>query len=119
MKTDATTSRALVRCVLSALPLFAVACGSSAPRSSPLTDGSSLTTPSDGGQPETAVHAMGAAVDAMGAPACVLPPAPTDPCSALPTGKVTPCSQDGGQSSQTGYLEIDSPGAAPIYVCAT
>lgn len=113
MNTAATRSRALVRCVLSVLPLFAVACGGGAQTSSPLADGSSVTTPSDGGQPGTTVDAMGAAA------ACVLPPAPTDPCSALPTGKVTPCTQDGGQPSQTGYLEIDSPGAAPIYVCAT
>ena len=40
-------------------------------------------------------------------------------CAALPTGKVVPCSVDGGQPSQTGYLELDSPGASPIYVCAT
>ncbi len=54
------------------------------------------------------------------ATACGLPSVPADLCGALPTGKVTPCSMDSsGQPSQTGYLEIDGPGSAPMYVCAT
>ena len=51
---------------------------------------------------------------------CTFPTAPSNLCAALPTGKVASCSQDSsGQPSQTGYLEIDSPGSAPMYVCAT
>jgi hypothetical protein len=58
-------------------------------------------------------------IDATGG-GCTFPAAPPDLCAALPTGKVTPCSQDSaGKPSQTGYLEIDSPGSAPMYVCAT
>ncbi len=54
------------------------------------------------------------------APVCGFPAVPADLCSALPIGKVTPCGVDSsGQPSQTGYLEIDSPGSAPMYVCAT
>jgi len=74
--------------------------------------GPATVTPSDAGS----VHVS---VDAMSAGACGLPPAPADLCAAVPTGKVAPCSTSGGQPSQTGYLEIDRPGSAPIYVCAT
>lgn len=66
-------------------------------------------TDAAGGQP---------AVDG-GAATCDLPTPPADVCAAVPTGKVIPCNQDGTQPSQMGYLEIDSPGAAPVYVCAT
>lgn len=93
-------------------------------------DGGSPSTAADGGQPPRtsdggpptaqtdggATHAPG---DAMSSNACGLPTIPGNVCSALPAGKVVPCSQTGGQPSQTGYLEIDSPGSPPVYVCAT
>lgn len=89
-------------------------------------DGSPVFVTSDGGAPSDAetsspTDAAGGqtAVDAMGPATCNLPAPSADVCSAVPTGKVIPCSQDGGQPSQTGYLEIDNPGGAPVYVCAT
>jgi len=72
-------------------------------------------------QPDAAAEADGGgpSIDAMGG-GCTFPAAPADLCAALPTGKVASCSQgSSGQPSQTGYLEIDSPGSAPTYVCAT
>ncbi|MES1205645.1 MAG: hypothetical protein ABUS79_06875, partial [Pseudomonadota bacterium] len=94
----------LVRSILAACPLLVIACGGGAQTSGHLADaGASADTATDAGGPA----------------ACGLPAAPPDTCAALPTGKVSPCSEDGGQPSQTGYLEIDSPGASPIYVCAT
>ncbi|HVT08989.1 MAG TPA: hypothetical protein VHO67_16130 [Polyangia bacterium] len=109
------------------LPLLAMACGSSTQTAVHQADGSPGSVVPDGGAPLDAGPpppsgtdaGVQTGVDAMGAAACNLPPAPADACSAVPTGKVIPCSQDGGQPSQTGYFEIDSPGAAPIYVCAT
>src|SRR6185312_6438039 len=77
----------------------------------------------DGGGPATVTPADAGSghvsVDAMSAGACGLPPAPADLCAAVPTGQVAPCSMSGGHPSQTGYLEIDRPGSAPIYVCST
>ena len=105
-----------VQRALAMVPLLAVACGGSAQTSSHLLDGSTSTFTSDAGAPSDGGRTS---VDGMGAGTCTLPAAPADLCSALPTGKVTPCSQDGGQPSQTGYLEIDSPNASPSYVCAT
>jgi hypothetical protein len=105
-----------VRQAIALFPLLAVACGASAQTSSHLPDGSSQTSSFDAG---AASDSGRRSVDATGAATCVLPAAPTDPCSAVPIGKVSPCSVDGGQPSQTGYLEIDSPDASPIYVCAT
>jgi len=75
-------------------------------------DGGQPSVPSDGGT----VHAT---VDATSSNTCGLPAVSGDVCAALPVGKVVPCSDTGGQPSQTGYLEIDSPGSAPVYVCAT
>ncbi len=117
------------RSLLTLVPLLPLACGGGGAKPSiTQPDGSSPSALADGGATSDgeADHAgpsdagiSQTGVDAMDAAVCVLPAPPADPCSALPTGKVTPCSQDGGQPSQTGYLEIDSPGAAPIYVCAT
>src|SRR5215831_4662209 len=85
--------------VLVVFPLLGLGCGGSSMPSPHLADGS-LTSYPDGG-----AHSDGGNIstDGMGAPGCILPAAPTDLCSALPTGKVVPCSQDGGQPSQTGY----------------
>jgi hypothetical protein len=59
-------------------------------------------------------------LDARAASACGLRAAPADLCAALPTGKLASCSQDSsGQPSQTGSLEIDTPGGPPTFVCAT
>ncbi len=98
---------------LALLPLWQLACGASA----------QTHVPPDGGSPSSdasgAFDAGSLPVDAMSGAGCMLPAAPADVCAAFPTGKVIPCSQDGGQPSQTGYLEIDTPGGAPMYVCAT
>src|SRR6185312_3409808 len=82
-------------------------------------DGGGTTPLPDAGRPVTPTDAgsIHMSVDAMSA--CGLPPPPADLCTAVPTGKVAPCSESGGQPSQTGYLEIDRPGSAPVYVCAT
>jgi hypothetical protein len=104
-------------CGLAVSPLLIIGCGGAAQTSPYPVDGSSPSSQSDGGQSHASVDA--AVLDATVRSGCMLPTAPADICSALPTGKVTPCSQDGGQPSQTGYLEIDSPDSSPIYVCAT
>ncbi len=94
--------------------LVGVACGGSGQPSGTLSHVSQPPPGSDAGAP------FDAGSSSPTAAACDLPAAPADLCAALPTGKVTPCSQDSsGQPSQTGYLEIDSPGSAPLYVCAT
>src|SRR5215471_13828440 len=103
MKMYLVRTKVLVQCVL-ASPLAGLACGNGAQTASHTVGGSS-----DGGT---------ASVDGMGG-GCSLPAAPAALCSALPTGQVSPCSPDGGQPSQAGYLEIDSPGSSPTYVCAT
>jgi hypothetical protein len=101
--------------------LLGTACGGS---SSQLADGSSPSShadaaalpsgPSDGGRKVIT------SVDASVGGGCSVPAHPADLCAALPTGKLASCSQDSsGQPSQTGYLEIDSPGASPTFVCAT
>ncbi len=97
---------------------FGVACGGNSQSSGNLSDASGQSTEPDGAaQPATGSDA-GAIAATPGA--CGLPAAPADLCGALPTGKVTPCNMDSsGKPSQTGYLEIDSPGSAPMYVCAT
>lgn len=105
-----------VRCNLTLVLLFLAGCGASSQKSSNPPDGSSSAEVLDGGQ---TTDGSRSAIDAMGVGACVLPAAPADPCTALPTGKVSPCSVDGGQPSQTGYLQIDIPGGGPAYVCAT
>ncbi len=115
---------ACVRSVVVLLPLLSPACGGGAAQpAGHLPDGASpAATSSAGASSDGGAEDSGAGQTSgggMGTAACVLPAPPSDPCSALPTGKVTPCSQDGGQPSQTGYLEIDSPDAAPVYVCAT
>jgi hypothetical protein len=104
--------------LLAASPLLGISCGgSSAQTSNHLAGGPSSdagASPSDGGQK------VFTSVDAAGGGGCALPAAPADLCAALPTGKVSSCSQDSsGQPSQTGYLEIDIPGSSPTYVCAT
>jgi hypothetical protein len=98
--------------------LLGMGCGGSTQEATHLAGSPSQSdagvSQSDGGT--TTVTSIDAATGA----ACTLPPAPADLCGALPTGKVTPCSTDSsGEPSQTGYLEIDSPGSAPVYVCAT
>jgi hypothetical protein len=118
MKSSSFPTNVSVRRVLIVSPLLVVACGGGAQTSSQLADGSSPSSHSDGGtQPST--QSEGGQIQTMGAAGCILPAAPPDLCSALPIGKVSPCSEDGGQPSQTGYLEIDSPGTSPTYVCAT
>jgi len=100
--------------------LLATACGSSGQRADGSTPpgqadaAAQRSGPSDGG---TKVFTP---VDAQGGAGCSLPTVPADLCGALPTGKIASCNQDSsGQPSQTGYLEIDSPGASPTFVCAT
>ncbi len=104
--------------------LFGAACGSSSQPSEHLGGGSSPSSHSDAAaqsaSPSDAGKKVYTSIDATGGAGCTLPAAPTDLCAALPTGHVASCSQDSsGKPSQTGYLEIDSPGAAPTYVCAT
>ena len=96
-------TRVFVRCALAVSPSFVAACGGGGAQTSAQADAGPAQTFVDGGV----------------AGGCMLPPVPADICSALPVGKVSPCSEQGGQPSQTGYLEIDNPGSAPIYVCAT
>ena len=98
--------------------LLGVSCGGNAQPSGTLSSGSQPSPdPDAGAQPS---QGSDGGTSSSTAAVCGLPPAPADLCAALPTGKVTPCSVDSsGQPSQTGYLEIDSPGSAPTYVCAT
>ncbi len=110
---------AAIRAGIVVLPLLGLACGSAAQTSSSRADGSSASSFDAGPSSSQSDGGIFTAMDAMAAATCMLPSPPADVCAALPTGKVTPCSQDGGQPSQTGYLEIDNPGAAPTYVCAT
>lgn len=100
--------KVLARYLLGVAAMLGVACGGNMqPASS-----------ASGTAPTSAGSDAGASSSTAGA--CGLPPAPADLCAALATGKVTPCSMDSsGQPSQTGYLEIDGPGSAPMYVCAT
>ncbi|MFL5307210.1 MAG: hypothetical protein ACJ8F1_18485 [Polyangia bacterium] len=91
--------------------------GQVADAGSPSDAGTPPSNHADAGQTHAPTDA--AVMDAAVANGCNLPAAPADICAALPTGKVSPCSQDGAQPSQTGYLEIDSPGSSPRYVCAT
>jgi hypothetical protein len=94
---------------VSVAAVWAVACGGNM-QSGPISGGSHPPRDPDAGAPPSGPDGGG----------CDLPSGPADLCGALPTGKVAPCSQDSsGRPSQTGYLEIDSPGAAPMYVCAT
>ena len=122
MTTNSTRTKRVGRYLLAMCPLWPVACGSNAQTPIHPLDGSSSPSVSDAGASPTSQTdgaSTQSAVDAMASASCTLPAAPTDPCGAVPTGKVTPCGQDGGQPSQTGYLEIDSPESPPIYVCAT
>jgi hypothetical protein len=51
---------------------------------------------------------------------CPAPATATDLCKTLPIGTVSSCSStDGGQPSQTGYLEILGADGSKKYVCAT
>lgn len=115
-------TKGIGRHLLALCPFWAVACGASAQAPTVPVDGASPSLVSDAGTAATG-HSDGSSthssVDAMAPASCELPAAPVDPCAALPTGKVTPCSEDAGQPSQTGYLEIDNPGSAPVYICAT
>jgi len=98
--------------------LFGVACGGN-PQSPGLSGGPQPPSANPDAGPPTSVGSD-AGTSSATAGACGLPSAPADLCAALPTGKVSPCSQDSsGQPSQTGYLEIDSSGSPPMYVCAT
>ena len=98
--------------------LFGVACGGNAQPGGNHAAGSQPSTDPDGGAQSSLSSDGGAPSVAAGS--CSVPAAPSDLCGALPTGKVSPCSTDSsGQPSQTGYLEIDSPGSPPAYVCAT
>src|SRR6478752_5765555 len=107
------------RRVLGVSALLGIGCGGSTQDAthlvgSPSPHADAGASESDGG------NATVTSTDAATGGACSLPPTPADLCGALPTGKVTPCSADSsGKPSQTGYLEIDSPGSAPMYVCAT
>jgi len=103
--------------------LVSSACGSRSQASSHLGGGSSPSAHSDAAvqasSPSDAAQKVYTSIDAMGGGGCTLPAAPASLCAALPTGKIAPCSQDSsGRPSQTGYLEIDSPGSSPTYVCA-
>src|SRR4051812_14283873 len=52
--------------------------------------------------------------------ACEATTALTESCGTVATGTITACGQDsGGQPSQTGYLEVQSPDGSKTYVCAT
>ena len=107
--------------------LSGIACGGSTHGASHVEGGSPLPQ-SDAGvslpdagvsQPDGGKKTVGS-IDAATSAECNLPSVPADLCAALPTGKVTPCSTNSsGQPSQTGYLEIDIPGSAPMYACAT
>jgi hypothetical protein len=121
------------------LALLGVACGGGTQTPARTADASIVVLGSDAGQPvgplDSGMPATGLdaglppppsdagmmhpSVYAMSPSSCDLPHVPADTCAALPTGKIAPCTQDGGQPSQNGYFEIDQPGLAPIYVCAT
>lgn len=59
-------------------------------------------------------------VDANGSVTCTAHAMVSDPCKTLPVGTVSACgSSDGGQPSQTGYLEITAPDGSKRYTCAT
>jgi hypothetical protein len=95
--------------------LVGAACGGNTQSPSNLSGGSQPSPDRDAGAQPSPDSGGGAT-----AGACGLPSVPADLCAALATGKVSPCSMDSaGQPSQTGYLEIDSPGGPPVYVCAT
>jgi hypothetical protein len=103
-------------CLFAVAALFGVDCGGNT--HSPDQSGGSQPSDSDAGAQPSPGSDAGASSSAAGA--CSFPSVPEDLCAALPTGKVSACSQDSsGQPSQTGYLEIDSPGSSPMYVCAT
>jgi hypothetical protein len=123
MKTGSGATKVFLRRAVALLPLAGLACGAAAQTSSDVADaGSSPAAPDSGTPPTTQADAgqiQTTTTNAMGTTGCGLPPAPADLCAALPTGSVSPCSQAGGQPSQTGYLEIDGPGSAPTFVCAT
>lgn len=98
--------------------LLGVGCGGNGQSSGDLTGGAMSSGDADAGAQPSTGSDVGTSSSTPGV--CGFPSVPADLCGALPTGKVTPCSIDSsGQPSQTGYLEIDSPGSAPAYVCAT
>jgi hypothetical protein len=106
--------------------LFIAACGGNAQSpgpsgaSQPPAEPDAAQPGSDGGASSSTAGSSDGGASSSTAGACGLPSAPADVCAALATGKVSSCSQDSsGQPSQTGYLEIDSPGGPPMYVCAT
>ena len=121
MKTTSLRLNVFAGCLLAASPLLIVGCGGATQTSSQVADGSSPSSQSDAGQQPSSQSDGGQIqpVDGSVANGCNLPARTADICSALPIGKLSPCSQDGGQPSQTGYLEIDSPDSSPVYVCAT
>ena len=105
---------------LAVSPLLGIGCGGSSAQNSNHLSGGSPSPGSDAGASTSDGGKVFTPVDAAGAGSCSFAAVPADLCSALPTGKVSSCSQDSsGQPSQTGYLEIDVPGSAPTYVCAT
>ena len=58
--------------------------------------------------------------DAAGPVMCAAHARVADPCQTLPIGTVSACaSGDGGQPSQTGYLEVRGPDGSKKYTCAT
>lgn len=112
-------SRATVSlpCLVVTFPLLGLACGGGSETSTHPLDGSASPSPDAGIQPTGYPDGGNSSTD--GGLACSLPAAPADVCASLPSGKVIPCNQNAAHPSQTGYLEIDSPGSSPIYVCAT
>lgn len=76
------------------------------------------------GSPDAAVGAAptdaARSVDAGGNVMCAAHATVSDPCKTLSIGTVSACgSGDGGQPSQTGYLEIVAPDGSQRYTCAT
>ena len=104
--------------LLGVAALLGAGCGGNGQTSgNPSGSAPSSAAPDAGGAQPPGSDGGGATLIAA---ACDFPAAPPDLCAALPTGKVSPCSQDSsGGPSQTGYLEIDNPGSSPTYVCAT
>lgn len=102
-------------CLLGIAALVGAACGGNAQSPSKIPGGSQPSNAPDAGAPPSPDSDGGATTGP-----CGLPSVPADLCGALPTGKVTSCSMDtSGKPSQTGYLEVDSPGSPTVYVCAT
>jgi len=74
---------------------------------------------SDGAVGPVATDA-GGSLDANGTVKCPAHATVSDPCKTLSLGTVSACGVgDGGQPSQTGYLEILAPDGSKRYTCAT